>query len=380
MDKEIQLINGKLQIAKSLTQKQHDAIIEFIKDFFKDKEGPSILGISGGKDSTICAALLAEALGPERVIGVQMPNGEQADIEDSDKVFEVTGIRKMKVNIDLAYKGLCGAIAENYMQERSNEWPSLFTTNTPARLRMVVLYGIAAIEKGSVCNTCNFSEDFVGYSTKYGDCCGDFSLLNQLTKTEVVALGDYIKLPNELVHKDPSDGMCGATDEDNMGFTYDELDSFIRKGLHPKNYNKIKKMHLNPNTKLKLVPMAHPELDLEENWKKIGSLERPAQVKENFKGYKDFRNEILDWAKKRFLDTVKIIYNPDDDAFLKAFKIEWSKDPKCKDISLEIFTHPSFKEKGLVPVGDPILTGKDSKLDSGPKYGELLPPYRSLKN
>jgi len=99
--------------------------------------------------------------------------------------------------------------------------------------------------------------------------------------------------------------------------------------------------------------------------------------KESFKGYKKFRNEILDWAKTRCLDTIKIIYNPDDDEFIKAFEIEWNKDPKCKGISLEIFTHPSFKEKELVPVGEPILTGKDSKLDSEPKfvYGELIPPY-----
>ncbi len=102
-------------------------------------------------------------------------------------------------------------------------------------------------------------------------------------------------------------------------------------------------------------------------------------MKENFKGYKKFRNEILDWTKTRFLDTVKIIYSPDDDLFMKAFEIEWNKDPKCKDISLEIFTHPSFKERDLVHVGEPILTGKDSKLDIGPKYGELLPPYKGVK-
>jgi NAD+ synthase len=270
MDKEIQLINGKLQIAKSLTQKQHDAIIDFIKDFFKDKKGPSVLGVSGGKDSTICAALLAEALGPERVIGVLMPNGEQKDIDDSKRICELLKITPVTINIGSAYDELTNQI-ECYRIYKFNkaELPDLYTTNTPARLRMTTLYGIAAVVGGFVCNTCNYSEDFVGYSSKYGDCCGDFSLLNQLTKTEVVALGDYMKLPAELVHKTPSDGMCGATDEDNMGFTYDELDTFIRTGLKPKSietYNKIKKMHLNPNTKLKLVPMAHPELDLEENW------------------------------------------------------------------------------------------------------------------
>lgn len=99
--------------------------------------------------------------------------------------------------------------------------------------------------------------------------------------------------------------------------------------------------------------------------------------KKGFKGYKTFRNEILDWAELRSLDIVKCIYNPDDDMFMKAFKIEWDKDPKCKDISLEIFTHPSFKEKDLVPAGGPILTGKNSKLELEPKfvYGELIPPH-----
>ena len=245
----------------------HDEIINFIKDFFKDKNGPAILGISGGKDSTICAALLAEALGPGRLIGVQMPNGIQKDLADSDKVFDTLGINKKTINIAAAYEDLTKEILQSYEEK---DLPSLYTTNTPARLRMTTLYGIAAFYGGFVCNTCNYSEDFVGYSTKYGDCCGDFSLLNQLTKTEVVALGDYMKLPKELVHKTPSDGMCGKSDEDNMGFTYDVLDTFIRIGLPPKAqeaYKAIKRMHLNPNTKLKLLPMSYPELHLEENWK-----------------------------------------------------------------------------------------------------------------
>lgn len=245
----------------------HDELIQFIKDFYKDKNGPAVVGVSGGADSLMCSALLAEALGPGRVIGVQMPNGVQKDLADSDKVFEVLGIQKKTINIAAAYEGLTKEILKGYDEK---DLPTLYTTNTPARIRMATLYGIAAFYNGFVCNTCNYSEDFVGYSTKYGDCCGDFSLLNQLTKTEVVALGDYMKLPAELVHKTPSDGMCGKSDEDNMGFTYATLDTFIRTGLPPKaleSYLKIKKMHLNPNTKLKLVPMAYPELHLEENWK-----------------------------------------------------------------------------------------------------------------
>lgn len=245
-------------------------LLDFIKDFFKDKKGPAVIGISGGKDSTVCAALLTEALGKERVIGVMMPNGVQIDLNDSVKVCELLGIQAITVNIGPVYDTLRTQIDTSDIKDSPDQWVPLFTTNTPARLRMATLYGIAAQLGGFVCNTCNYSEDFVGYSTKYGDCCGDFSLLNQLTKTEVVALGDYMKLPVELVHKTPSDGMCGKSDEDNMGFTYDALDVFIREGLPPKAqeaYRAIKRMHLNPNTKLKLLPMAYPELHLEENWK-----------------------------------------------------------------------------------------------------------------
>lgn len=240
-------------------RENHDTIVKWIKDWFKDKENYSaVVGISGGKDSTVCAALLAEALGPKRVYGVEMPNGEQKDISDSDKVIKTLGIQKVVVNIGEAYKALSKEI---HNQGLICENKPLYTTNTPARLRMVTLYGVAALVNGFVCNTCNRSEDYVGYSTKYGDAAGDFSLLNRLTKTEVVELGDYMKLPQELVHKAPSDGMCGKTDEDNMGFTYDVLDKYLLTGLRPKSeevWNKIQKMHNNPNTKLKLIEMPCP--------------------------------------------------------------------------------------------------------------------------
>lgn len=245
-------------------KENHDIIIRWIKDWFKDKTGPAVLGISGGKDSTVCAALLAEALGSDRVIGVMMPNGVQSDIDDSHKVVDFLKIKSMTVNIGGAYNELRSEISKQYP---GIPLPSLFTTNTPARLRMVTLYGVAAMEKGFVCNTCNRSEDYVGYSTKYGDAAGDFTLLNCLTKTEVVELGDYMNLPSDLVHKTPSDGMCGKSDEDNMGFTYDELDDYLltlRKPKNPEVWEKIQKMHNNPNTKLKLIPMPSPA----DQWKK----------------------------------------------------------------------------------------------------------------
>ena len=245
-------------MTETRAKENYDIIIRWIKNWFKDKTGPAVLGISGGKDSTVCAALLTEALGTDRVIGVMMPNGVQSDIDDSHKVVDFLKIKSMTVNIGGAYNELRSEINKQYP---GIPFPSLFTTNTPARLRMVTLYGVAAMENGFVCNTCNRSEDYVGYSTKYGDAAGDFALLNNLTKTEVVELGDYMNLPSYLIHKTPSDGMCGKSDEDNMGFTYETLDKYILEGLPPKSLEikmKIDKMHNNPNTKLKLIPMPSP--------------------------------------------------------------------------------------------------------------------------
>lgn len=256
--------------------KIHDHIIKWIKDWFKDKTGPAVLGISGGKDSTVCAALLTEALGKDRVIGVMMPNGVQTDIDDSKKVIEFLGIKGIEINIGGAYNELRSEINKQYP---GISFPSLFTTNTPARLRMTTLYGIAAMFGGVVCNTCNLSEDWIGYSTKWGDAVGDFSLLNCLTKSEVVALGDTIGLPYELIHKVPSDGMCGKTDEDNLGFSYDELDAYIRSqpkyninSEYDSNPNllsgvveKIEKMHFAPNTKKKCIELDNP-FDYSSPW------------------------------------------------------------------------------------------------------------------
>ena len=247
-------------MTETRAKENYDIIIKWIKEWFEDKSGPAVLGISGGKDSTVCAALLTEALGPDRVIGVMMPNGVQADIEDSKKVIEFLGIKGIEVNIVNAYNALSNAIDINNLIKSSIDCKA-YITNTPARLRMTTLYGIAAICGGFVCCTGNKSEDYVGYSTKYGDAAGDFALLNNLTKTEVVELGEYMSLPSYLIHKTPSDGMCGKSDEDNMGFTYETLDKYIREGLPPKSLEikmKIDKMHNNPNTKLKLIPMPSP--------------------------------------------------------------------------------------------------------------------------
>lgn len=233
-------------------EKVHDELIQWTKDWFNKngKDSIAVIGISGGKDSTVCAAILAEALGKDRVLGVMMPNGIQSDIVDAEKVCNILGIKKTVVNIGQTYSDLCDAINVG----KSLNDPA-FTTNTPARLRMTTLYGIAAVLNGRVCSTCNFSEDYCGFSTKMGDAAGDFSLLCNLTVTEVRALGDYMNLPKELVHKIPNDGMCGMSDEEKLGFTYEDLDKYIRntEAIEINIQNKIKAIHDNPNVAKKLI-------------------------------------------------------------------------------------------------------------------------------
>lgn len=260
-------------------------IIDWLKKWFKNKLGPAIIGISGGKDSTVCAALLVKALGKGRVIGVMMPNGEQKDIDDSIKVCKLLDIKSFIINIGDMVNALNSEIIKKIKEpEIENKYliktianstkyiinNPLYSTNTPARCRMTVLYGIAALYNGFVVNTCNLSEDWVGYSTKWGDSVGDFSILNKLTKSEVVELGDYLGLPHKLTHKIPSDGMCGMSDEYKLGFTYDDLDNYIRSSpdynIDGKVYSKpskeiikkIEKMHNHPNTKKKYISLDSP--------------------------------------------------------------------------------------------------------------------------
>lgn len=213
-----------------------ESLIEWIREYFVEN-GPNskaIIGISGGKDSTVAAALLVRALGPDNVIGVLMPQGDQKDIKDSYRVCDILGIKYYVVNIedicDSLYNGLkvVDLIPTNQV-----------LTNTPSRIRMSVLYAIAAIVGGRVANTCNYSEDYIGYSTKYGDLAGDFSILQNYCVREVIEIGDYLGLPYELVHKTPADGMCGLSDEENLGFTYEELDNWIIDGK-VENYEKYK--------------------------------------------------------------------------------------------------------------------------------------------
>ncbi|MBO4562626.1 MAG: NAD(+) synthase [Clostridia bacterium] len=204
-------------------------VIEWVRDWF-EVNGPgcnAVIGISGGKDSSVTAAVCAAALGRERVIGVMMPNGVQPDIGYSEKLIEHLGIRSFTVNIHDAYMALSREAEAAIGGELSRQT----VINMAPRIRMTALYAVSQSMNGRVANTCNLSEDWVGYSTRWGDSVGDFSPLAKLTVHEVIEVGRYLGLPDFIVDKAPSDGLTGLTDEDNLGFTYETLDRYIRTGV-----------------------------------------------------------------------------------------------------------------------------------------------------
>ncbi|MBQ1821229.1 MAG: NAD(+) synthase [Clostridia bacterium] len=208
-------------------EKVKNDLVKWLNDWF-ESNGPgcnAVIGISGGKDSSVTAALCVAALGKDRVIGVLMPNGDQYDIDVSEALVKHLGIRSFVVNIKDAYDGVVNA-AKAAGVELSNQ----SYINLAPRIRMSTLYAVSQSYNGRVINTCNLSEDWVGYSTRYGDSVGDVCPLGKLTVAEVKELGTYLGLPDMFVHKVPSDGLCGKTDEDNLGFTYAVLDRYIRTG------------------------------------------------------------------------------------------------------------------------------------------------------
>ena len=248
------------EVTKENVQDHITHIIDWIKTYFVDN-GPNskaVIGISGGKDSTIAAALCVRALGPDRVIGVMMPQGKQSDLEDSHRVVKALGIPFCEINIGSTVSELYHAIDMHWDDDHKIENNPVVATNTPARIRMTLLYAISAEVGGRVCNTCNLSEDYVGYSTKFGDAAGDFSPLSQYTVRDLMLIGDALEeIPNDLIHKKPADGMCGKTDEDNLGFTYDMLDDFILNEIIPPydEYKKIMELHKRNQHKLQRMPI-----------------------------------------------------------------------------------------------------------------------------
>jgi len=204
-------------------------IVAWIADYFHSNALPAtkaVVGISGGKDSSVVAALCVTALGKDRILGVLMPQGEQHDIEVAYDLCKTLGIAYVEINIKEPVLALYAAFAQTGL-----ELNDIAVFNTPARMRMAALYAVSAIVGGRVANTSNLSEDWIGYATKFGDSAGDFSPLADLTVAEVIAVGKELGLPAKFVDKTPIDGLCGKTDEDNLGFTYAVLDRYIREGI-----------------------------------------------------------------------------------------------------------------------------------------------------
>ncbi len=239
-------------------QKVKDDCVNWIRNFFEEngKGCNAIVGISGGKDSSIAAALCVEALGRERVIGVLMPCGVQHDIDMAQLLVNHLGIRHYEINIQAAVDGMLSAMPTDF------EITAQTKQNIPPRIRMATLYAVGQSNNGRVCNTCNLSEDWVGYSTRYGDAAGDFSPLSHLTVTEIKQIGHLLGLPEVLVEKTPIDGLCGKTDEENLGFTYAELDIYIRTGEIADADKKalIDRKHKMNLFKLELMPSFKPEM------------------------------------------------------------------------------------------------------------------------
>lgn len=236
-----------------------DDLVKWIQKWFKEN-GPdckAVIGISGGKDSSVVAALCVEALGKDRVIGVMMPEWQQDDIDVSKRVISHLKIRGMAVNIGMSVthtlEQICWGIGDDY------DISDQTRINLPPRIRMATLYAISQSVNGRVSNNCNLSEDWVGYSTRWGDSVGDFAPLANLTVTEVKKIGYELGLPADLIEKVPSDGLCGKTDEDNLGFSYDTLDRYLRTGVCEDEEAKMKidTLHNKNLFKMKPIPSFH---------------------------------------------------------------------------------------------------------------------------
>lgn len=241
-------------------QKEIENIVRFIQNYFVNNGNSNtkaVIGISGGKDSTVAAALLVRALGKDRVVGVMMPNGEQADLADAQRVCTILGIPNYTMNIG----NTCANLLDGFVLQTGLPLSDQITTNTPARLRMTVLYMIANAVGGRVCNTGNASEFFIGYTTKYGDLAGDFALFRDYTVSDIYKLGEALGLPFDLIYKTPADGMSGMSDEEKTGVPYSAIDAYLFSNKHPEDmavFEKMMNMHKR-NKHKEVVNLPYPQ-------------------------------------------------------------------------------------------------------------------------
>ena len=235
-----------------------DRCVEWIRGWFQ-ANGPkctAVLGMSGGKDSTIAAALCALALGPERVVGVSIPSTGQS-LNEADEICRHLGIRYVNMPIGPVEDSF-RALGPNMNDMGGDGFTAQTILNIPPRIRMTVLYAVAQSCNGMVANTCNLSEDYIGYATLFGDASGSFSPLGKLCVREVRGIGHTLGLPSRWVDKIPDDGLPGSCpDETKFGFSYDTLDSYIRDGvcddadvrakiesMHRRNLFKLEILHI----------------------------------------------------------------------------------------------------------------------------------------
>lgn len=264
MEKRVKEIEQRIKSSMAIQDFDllHKKLVAWIRDWFEEngKACNAVIGISGGKDSTICCALLCEAIGKDRVIGILMPNGVQHDIDVSKEVCEYYGIKHFVVNIRETVDGY-----KKMLQDNGIEISNQTAYNIPPRVRMTTLYAFSQSMNGRVVNTSNLSEDYVGWMTMFGDAAGDFSPLSFLTVTEVRKLGYEIGVPAKWVDKAPEDGLVGTTDEDALGVTYNQIDEYITTG-ELQGYKEAEEriVALMEKSKFKLKPMAafKPSFDL----------------------------------------------------------------------------------------------------------------------
>lgn len=242
-----------------------DPLIQWIREKMESIRGKhAVIGISGGKDSSVTAALMAKALGPEKVFGILMPDDHQKDISYAREIAVHLGIHWSEINI--------GPITGSFYQQLRDS--SLFDhldisqqtrLNLPPRVRMTLLYAISqSIEQSRVINTSNLSEDWVGYATIYGDTAGAFAPLGMFTTEEVIALGRELDIPEKFLLKPPADGLTGKTDEMVLGFSYQVLNDYLRRGIEPEPHIKelIDRKHRESRFKFEPIPMFQPRLPL----------------------------------------------------------------------------------------------------------------------
>lgn len=225
-------------------------IIEWIKEYFKKSSSAKgvVIGMSGGKDSFVVAKLCTEALGKENVLGVIMPNNQMTDFDDAKISCEILGINYTTIDIANSYNSILDSI-QPYLQQNNIALNSVSTINTAPRIRMTTLYALASSLNYLVANTSNLSEAEVGYTTKWGDNVGDFAPIANFTKSEVCEIGLLLGLPKQLINKIPSDGLSNKSDEEKLGFSYDELDTFIRTGIKGKKFDTILSKNISSSHK-----------------------------------------------------------------------------------------------------------------------------------